>query len=60
MRIETSYWRKPIPTDKYDWSAIDSDTYDGAPDASGLARAHGFGATEREAIEDLEEQLQEE
>ena len=59
MRIETSYWRKPIPTDKYDWSAIDSDTYDGAPDASRQARAQGHGATEQEAIEDLQEQLAE-
>jgi hypothetical protein len=59
MRIETNYWRKPIPNNKYDWSAIDSDTYDGAPDSPRRARAQGFGSTEEEAIQDLREQLEE-
>lgn len=53
MKIETEYWRKPVPTDKFDWSAIDDDTYDGP------GCPMGTGATEKEAIEDLMEQLQE-
>lgn len=52
MKIETEYWRRPVPTAKFDWQAIDADTYEsGAP--------QGFGATEQEAIADLMEQLQE-
>ena len=52
MKIETEYWRKPVPTDKFDWQAIDADTYEGgAP--------QGFGATEQAAITDLLEQLEE-
>ena len=36
-----------------EWTAIDEDTYDGAPDA-GHAGMIGWGATEQEAIEDLQ------
>ncbi len=57
MDIQTSYWAKPIPSRKYDWSAIDASTYDGAPDASLRSKAQGFGATEQEAIDDLLAQL---
>jgi hypothetical protein len=51
-KIRTDYWPKPIPTDQYDWSAVDDDTYDGAPD-SGNRNQIGYGATEQEAIDDL-------
>lgn len=54
MKIETEYWRKPVPTDKFDWQAIESGTYDGEPGCP-----IGFGATEQEAIADLMEQLEE-
>lgn len=53
MNIRTNFWRKPIPTNSYDWSAIDADTYDGAPDSWPRARCVGYGATEQEAIDDL-------
>lgn len=36
------------------WSAIDDDTYDGAPDSRSPV---GWGFTEGEAIQDLKEQL---
>lgn len=52
MKIKTEYWRKPIPTAIYDWSAIDEDTYDGAPDSYKQNKI-GFGATEDAAIADL-------
>ena len=52
MKIITTYDRKPIPTCKFDWSAIDDDTYEaGCP--------QGFGATEQQAIDDLLEQIEE-
>lgn len=38
--------------DAYGWTAIDSDTYDGAPDA-GATSALGHGHSELEAIEEL-------
>jgi hypothetical protein len=41
----------PIPMRNFDWSAIDSSTYDGE------GSAQGFGSTQREALEDLIEQL---
>jgi hypothetical protein len=56
MKIRTDYWPKPIPTHRFDWIAIDDDTYDGAPD-SGNRNQIGYGATEEEAIADLLEQL---
>jgi hypothetical protein len=56
MKIRTDYWPKPIPTNRFDWSAVDDDTYDGAPD-SGNRNQIGYGATEEEAIADLLEQL---
>lgn len=52
VKILTTHWLKPIPSNKFDWSALDSDTYDGAEDSSN--RNHiGYGATEAEAIADL-------
>ena len=46
MKIETKYVYPPIPLRRFDWSAIDADTYDG----EGLI---GFGATEQAAIDEL-------
>ena len=50
-KIVTSYVPPPIPNRGFDWTAIE-DGYD----EGGLI---GFGATEAEAIKDLESQLQE-
>ena len=36
-----------MPTDRYDWQAVDADTYDGAPDSH---CAVGYGRTEADAI----------
>lgn len=58
MNVVTDYWRKPIPTNAFDWSAIDADTYDGAPDTHPRCPI-GYGATEAEARADLAEQLAE-
>lgn len=51
-KIRTDYWAKPIPDRRFDWTAIDDDTYNGAPD-SGNRHQIGYGATEAEAIADL-------
>ena len=48
-KIETSYWAKPIPDRRFDWSAIQSGYESGAP--------IGYGKTEAEAVNDLLEQL---
>jgi hypothetical protein len=40
-----------------EWTAIDSSTYDGAPDA-GAMRTMGLGHTEQEAIDDLIQQFE--
>jgi hypothetical protein len=56
MKIKTSFWAKPIPDRRFDWSAIDEDTYDGTED-SGTRGQVGFGATEQEAIAELMEIL---
>lgn len=53
-KIITDYAHPPIPVRSMDWSAITED-YDGAPDAS---CPHGTGATEKEAIADLLQQIQ--
>lgn len=50
--IETSYDPKPIPTTRFDWSAITVDYEPGDP--------VGHGATEAEAIADLKEQMEDE
>jgi len=49
MKITTSFWRKPIPTNKMDWVASLDDNDGEGP--------HGFGATEPEAIADLKDNL---
>lgn len=51
-RIITDYWRKPIPTKAFDWSAV-REGY------CGCGECHcpqGFGETEADAIADLLEQ----
>ena len=48
MRIVTTFYYPPIPDRRFDWQAIDDDTHDGSPGSP-----IGYGATEREAIEDL-------
>lgn len=53
MNIKTEYVPKPIPARQFDWEAWDDDTYDGEPGQVGL------GATEKEAIDDLREKLDE-
>lgn len=48
-KIVTDVWAKPIPTNKFDWSAsFDNDE----PSDEGQMK-QGFGATEQEAIDDL-------
>lgn len=61
MTIKTSFVYPPIPIRKFDWSAIDEDTYDADCDENGYFSTcpAGRGATEQEAIEDLMEQLAE-
>lgn len=54
FRIRTSHEFPPILDRRFDWSAIDDDTYDGADDSSCPI---GRGATEQEAIDDLLDQL---
>jgi hypothetical protein len=56
VKIKTDYWMKPIPTRNFDWSAIDDNTYDGAPDSSNRNQV-GHGATEQEAIANLMEEI---
>ena len=50
-KIATSNITPPIPTTRFDWSAIWDDYYDGAPD--GPSHPIGSGTTELEAIADL-------
>jgi hypothetical protein len=57
MKITTSHDRPPIPTRDADWSAVDSDTYDGAEDSHPSCQIIGRGPTERDAINDLVEKL---
>lgn len=54
MKIRTHFEYLPIPDRRFDWSAVDDDTYDGAEDSHCPI---GHGATEQEAINDLKEQL---
>lgn len=46
-KIITNYWRKPIPTDLFDWTAW----YDGEEELG----HYGHGKTEAEAIADLKD-----
>ena len=58
MQLVTHYDPKPFPSRAFDWSAIDADTYDGAPDTKHPFNAIGWGKTEAEAIADLHSQLE--
>lgn len=53
MKIRTEYVYPPIPDRRFDWSAVDDDSYDGH------GSPIGYGRTEQEAIDDLKEQLAE-
>lgn len=55
LRTENTY--PPIPNRNFDWTVIDDDTYDGAPDAG--PQLMGSGPTETLAIEDFWEQWNE-
>lgn len=57
MKIVTRYDPPPIPWRSFDWSAVDDDTYDGAPDSR--SAVIGWGRTEEEAIADLLDQIEE-
>ena len=57
--ISTACVCPPIPIRKFDWTAVDDATYDGAPDSGPVAHCQGFGETEDAAICDLFEQLEE-
>ena len=48
MKIVTNFWIKPIPLRQFDWSAVTNNYEGGDP--------MGYGATEQEAIADLQEQ----
>lgn len=54
MNIQTSYQSTPAL-----WQAYDADGYDDATDAKPESQRVGHGKTEREAINDLVEQIQE-
>jgi hypothetical protein len=56
MNIVTEHVYPPIPDRSCDWSAIDSDTYDGAPDSHCPI---GRGPTKEAAVADLLEQIEE-
>lgn len=50
-QIITEYWRKPGPTDRFDWEAV-TINYD-------LGSPIGYGRTETEVINDLIIQIRE-
>ena len=58
MKIRTDHVFPPIPDRSMDWSAIDEDSYDGAPDTHPPCPV-GWGRTEAEAVADLLEQMEE-
>ena len=49
MKVRTSFIYPPIPIRRFDWCAVDDETYEGGCPI-------GFGATETEAVADLLEQ----
>jgi hypothetical protein len=53
MKLRTTYICPPIPERRYDWTAIDEETYDGP------GSPIGYGHTEGEAILDLYQCLEE-
>lgn len=52
MDIQTDYWMKPIPSRQFDWAAWDADKSNGDPQPT------GYGATEAEALADLQAWLE--
>jgi hypothetical protein len=60
MKISTHFEYPPIPIRSFDWSAVDSETYDADCDQDGFFSACpvGYGSTEQEAIEDLLSQIE--
>jgi hypothetical protein len=54
-KIVTHFIYPPIPIRSFDWSAVE-DGYDGAEDSHCPI---GYGATEAEAIADLQQQIEE-
>lgn len=57
MKIEVTLIHPPIPIRTMDYSAIDTDTYDGAPDAGVKSQRQGTGSTADEALQELAEQM---
>jgi len=53
MRIVTEHVYPPIPDRRWDWSAVDDETYDGP------GSPIGYGPTEAAAIADLLETIEE-
>ena len=58
MKIRTLFIFPPIPDRRWDWSAVDEDTYDGAEDST-TRNQIGYGPTELDAISDLLEKIEE-
>ena len=58
MKIRTLFVYPPIPDRRFDWQAVDEDTYDGAEDSK-TRNQIGYGPTELDAVSDLLEQLSE-
>jgi len=52
MNIQTEFVNPPIPVRRYDWTAIDVDTYD-----EETGKPAGYGVSEEFAIADLMGQL---
>lgn len=48
-KVVTDYWRKPGPTDQFDWSAY----FDNDEPSDNGGMMVGYGATEVAAVEDL-------
>lgn len=58
MKIRTLFVYPPIPDRRFDWSALDEDTYDGAEDSS-TRHQIGYGETEIQAVRELLDILEE-
>lgn len=62
--LVTTFVFPPVPSRESDWSAIDGNTYDASYEGEDESGHHwkqgpvGRGATEREAIDDLLDQLE--
>ena len=60
MSIVTHYAPPPMPVRSFDWSAYDASTYDADCDQDGYFSNSpvGYGATEAEALADLQSQVE--